>query len=38
MGVNSDIVNNADVMNNDNGPSFKYKANLITDTEANGTK
>ena len=24
--------------NNDNAPSFKYKASLITDTEANGTK
>ena len=30
-----DIVNNADVTNNDNAPSFKYKASLITDTEAN---
>ena len=33
-----DIVNNADVTNNDNAPSFEYKANLITDTEADGTK
>ena len=24
--------------NNDNAPSFKYKANLIGNTEANGTK
>ena len=24
--------------NNDNAPSFKYKANLIGDTEADGTK
>ena len=24
--------------NNDNAPSFKYKANLIGDTENNGTK
>ena len=31
------IVNNADV-SNDNAPSFKYKANLIGNTEANGTK
>ena len=33
-----DIVNNADVTNNDNAPSFEYKASLITDTEADGTK
>ena len=33
-----EIVNNADVTNNDNAPSFKYKASLITDTEANETK
>ena len=32
-----DITNNADVTN-DNAPSFKYKANLIGNTEANGTK
>ena len=32
-----EIVNNADV-SNDNAPSFKYKANLIGNTEANGTK
>ena len=31
------IVNNADV-SNDNAPSFKYKANLIGNTENNGTK
>ena len=38
-GFKSDeVVNNADVTNNDNGPSVKYKASLITDTEANGTK
>ena len=24
--------------NDDNGPSFKYKASLITNTEADGTK
>ena len=33
-----EIVNNADVTNNDNAPSFKYKANLIGNTETNGTK
>ena len=32
-----EIVNNAD-FSNDNAPSFKYKANLIGNTEANGTK
>ena len=32
-----EIVNNADV-NNDNAPSFKYKASLIGNTENNGTK
>ena len=32
-----DAVNNADVTNDDNTPSFKYKSNLITNTEANGT-
>ena len=32
------IFNNADVTNDDNAPSFKYKASLITNTEANGTK
>ena len=29
---------NADVTNDDTAPSFKYKSNLITNTEANGTK
>ena len=33
-----EVVNNEDVTNNDNAPSFKYKASLITDIEANGTK
>ena len=33
----NEIVNNADV-SNDNAPSFKYKANLIGNTENNGTK
>ena len=32
-----EIVNNSDV-SNDNAPLFKYKANLIGNTEANGTK
>ena len=32
-----EIVNNADV-SNDNASSFKYKANLVGNTEANGTK
>ena len=33
-----EIVNNANVTNDDNAPSFKYKANLIGITETNGTK
>ena len=33
-----EIDNNADVTNDNNAPSFKYKANLIGNTEANGTK
>ena len=33
-----EIINNADVTNDDNSPSFKHKANLIGNTEANGTK
>ena len=33
-----EIINNADVTNDDNAPSFKYKANLIGNTEDNGTK
>ena len=32
------VANNADVNNNDNASSFKYKANLIDDTEMNRTK
>ena len=32
-----EIVNNVDV-SNDNASSFKYKANLVGNTEANGTK
>ena len=33
-----DIDNNANVTNDDNSPSFKYEASLITNTEADGTK
>ena len=33
-----EIINNWDVTNDDNAPSFKYKANLIGNTENNGTK
>ena len=33
-----EIVNNADVTNNDNAPSFKYKASIIGNTENNETK
>ena len=33
-----EIVDNADVTNDDNAPSFKYKANLIGNTENNGIK
>ena len=33
-----EIANNASVTNDDNASSFKHKANLITNTEANGTK
>ena len=32
------IDNNAEVTNNDNAPSFKYKANLIGNTETDRTK
>ena len=31
-----EIVNNADVTNNDNAPSFKYKTSITGDTEDNG--
>ena len=34
----NEIINNADVTNDDNAPSFKHKASLIGNTEANGTK
>ena len=33
-----DITNNANVTNDNNAPSFKYKAKLITNTEADGRK
>ena len=33
-----EIINNADVTNDNNAPSFKYKASLIGNTENNGTK
>ena len=33
-----ETVDNANVTNDDNAPSFKYKANLIGNTENNGTK
>ena len=34
----NEIDNNADVSNDDNAPSFKYKASNISNTENNGTK
>ena len=33
-----EIVNNVDVGNDNNAPSFKYKASIIGDTEDNGRK
>ena len=33
-----EIINNADVTNNNNAPSFKYKASIIGNTENNGRK
>ena len=33
-----EIINNADMTKANNDPSFKYKANLIGNTETNGTK
>ena len=32
------IVNNANLTSDNNAPSFKYKINIIGNTEANGTK
>ena len=36
--LRDEIVNNADATNDDNAPSFKYKASIIGNTETNGTK
>ena len=33
-----DIVNNVDVTNDNNAPSFKYKVSIIGNTEKTGTK
>ena len=33
-----EIINNADETNDDNAPSFKYKSNLVGNTENNETK
>ena len=33
-----EIINNADVTNDNNAPSFKYKASIIRNAEDNGTK
>ena len=33
-----EVINNADVTNDNNAPSFKYRANLIGNTENNGRK
>ena len=33
-----EIINNAEVTNDNNAPSFKYKSNIIGNTENNGTK
>ena len=33
-----EIINNADVINDDNVPSFKYKSNIIGNTENDATK
>ena len=33
-----EVTNNTDVTNDNNAPSFKYKASIIDNTEANGTK
>ena len=33
-----DIVNDAEVTNDNNAPLFKYNASIIGNTEANGTK
>ena len=33
-----EVTNNADVTDDNNAPSFKYKASITDNTEANGTK
>ena len=33
-----EIIDNANVTNDNNAPSFKYKASIIGNTENNGTK
>ena len=33
-----EVTNNADLSNDNNAPSFKYKANIIGNTKANLTK
>ena len=33
-----EIINNADVTNDNNAPSFNYKASIIGNAEANGTR
>ena len=33
-----EIIDNKNVMNDNDAPSFKYKASIIGNTEANGTK
>ena len=33
-----EVTNNGDMANDNNAPSFKYKASIINNTEANGTK
>ena len=36
--IRDEIDDNAEMTNDDNAPSFKYKANLIRNTETDGTK
>ena len=36
--LQDEIINNADATNDDNAPLFKYKANIIGNTENDGTK
>ena len=37
-GILKEIVDNANMTDDDNAPSFKYKANFIGNTETDGTK